>query len=105
MLDLKNPNLLVLFIRSDCEFCHQALDLIEEVEGPTFAIYTVFSSRVEGMAEIRPLGERVEGLPLLIEEEQIPTVPLLYDPTTDERVAGIEEIERYFEDSGLIASS
>jgi hypothetical protein len=105
VLDIKNPNLLVLFVRNDCEFCHQALDLIKDIEGPIFAVYMVFPSRVEGMAEIRPMDKRVEGLPLLVSEDQIPTVPLLYDPTIGESVAGIEEIERYFEDSGLIASS
>lgn len=99
-----DQKLLILFVRSDCEFCSQAQEIVEEISCDLVSIrqFVIFNSRVEGMIEIRAIDEPLEGLPLLVHEEEIPEVPCLFDPILGHKMMGIASIERYFEDTGLI---
>lgn len=95
-------DLLVLFTRRDCEFCRQAIELVNRSSGARFAIYEVFQSRIEGKLQLRRLGEQIADIPVLIDANKIPAVPCLYDPLLDEYVGGIDDIDKYLEDSGLL---
>ena len=99
-----NNNLLILFIKQDCEFCAEAQMILGDIDANILTIkqFVVFPSRIEGMVEIRPIDERLEGLPLLVEEEEIPSVPCLFDPVLGQKMVGLPSIEQYLEDTGLI---
>ncbi len=93
----------MLFVRTGCEFCHEAQELVREVTRARVAVYEVFQSRVDGMLEIRSRSDVKTRKPLLIKDDVLTTVPCLYDPTEDEFVPGIENIREYLTDSGLIS--
>lgn len=96
------PSQLVLFIRTDCEFCAQAQDLLKDVSLAEIKTFVIFQSRMEGMLQMRPVNDPPEDYPVLIKEEEIPEVPCLYDPILNQRMMGINSIEKYLEDTGLL---
>lgn len=100
----ESRNLLVLFIRSDCQFCAEAQMILREVDPDLVNIqeYVIFTSRVEGKIEMRAVNEPLIGMPLLLDEDEIPEVPCLYDPILGQKMIGIQSIEKYLEDTGLI---
>lgn len=102
----KDSHLLVLFIRQDCQYCAEAQLLLRDIDPNLITIkeFVVFPSRIEGMVEIKPVYERLEGLPLLLDEEEIPSVPCLFDPTLGQKMIGLPAIEQYLEDTGLVQS-
>jgi len=104
LFDYTPPNrkILILFFRTDCEFCSEAMSLCDEVTLVKIVHYQVFQSRIEGKVEIRPFGQRLEGLPLLVDEHEIPEVPCLLDPVLGQMVLGVAGIEKYLEDVGLV---
>lgn len=97
-----DPKVLILFTRLDCEFCAEAMELCSTVKYVKIAPYRVFTSRVKDMVEIRGLDFALDGLPTLVQESEIPKVPMLFDPVLGQRMLGLEEIEKYFEQTGLI---
>lgn len=102
-VDTTNTSRLILFVRTDCEFCAQVLGMIEDVSSNVeFSIYKVFPSRVAGKVEIKRSHGSNAGLPVLVDAPEIPGTPCLFDPIGDERIVGINEIERYFIECGLL---
>lgn len=78
--------------------------ILREVDPSLITIkeYVVFNSRVEGKIELRSVEEPLEGLPLLVDEDEIPEVPCLFDPILGQKMMGIRSIEKYLDDTGLI---
>ncbi len=99
-----DPSPLILFLRYDCEVCSDIKkDLSGLLDYVDIRMYYVFDSRIEGKVEIRAIGcEAIEGLPTLIDEDEIVEVPSVYDPQLDEMMIGVEEINEYFQECGLI---
>mgnify|MGYP003440559957 CR=1 FL=1 len=102
--ETKDRSLLILFMRQDCQFCSEAQMILREVDPSLITIkeYVVFNSRVEGKIELRSVEEPLEGLPLLVDEDEIPEVPCLFDPILGQKMMGIRSIEKYLDDTGLI---
>jgi len=93
----------ILLVRDGCEACYQVVQLIKEpLADGKIVIYNVFQSRKQGMWEIRAEGAEIEGLPTLFSSDQIKEVPMLYDPVLDDIVTGLEDIEEYLEETGLL---
>lgn len=91
-------------MRQDCQFCAEAQILLQEVDPNLVNIkeYVIFTSRIEGKIEMRAVNEPLIGLPLLLDEDEIPEVPCLYDPILGQKMIGLHSIEKYLEDTGLI---
>jgi len=101
-LDIPHP--LVLFLKYDCDICN---DLEKDIEKLRRRIdirtYYVFDSRIPGKLEIRAVGcNSLDGLPTLIDDDEIVEVPSLYDPVLDEMMVGLEDINEYLEECGLL---
>jgi hypothetical protein len=96
-----DKNTLILLVRSDCEFCAEAQQMVIglPIQIKTFV---VFQSRISGKLQIRPLDEPPEDFPVLVDESEIPEVPCLYDPLLGQRMMGLNSIQKYLEDTGLI---
>jgi hypothetical protein len=94
--------LLILFIRLDCQYCEEAQEICSEVSGIKIVTYQVFQSRIPDKIEIRALGQPLHGLPLLVDEAEIPEVPCLFDPILGQRAMGVTEIEKFLDELGLI---
>ena len=93
----------ILIVKDGCDLCQQVINTGRDaITDGKLVVYRVFQSRIKGMWEIRALGAEIKGLPTLFSQDQIKEVPILYDPILDDMVIGAEDIEEYFEDTGII---
>tara|TARA_Y100000385_G_scaffold274378_1_gene317504 strand:+ start:2080 stop:2400 length:321 start_codon:yes stop_codon:yes gene_type:complete len=100
----RDPAPLVLFLRYDCEICSETKKDLQKIqEYVDIRMYYVFDSRIDGKVEIRAIEcEAIEGFPTLVDDDEIIEVPSLYDPQLDEMLVGVEEINEYLEECGLV---
>lgn len=92
---------LILFLSLTCEACATIEKEVSDIETVEFVKYWVFPAN-NNKISLRPERHKIQEIPLLMDDDEIPTLPALYDPNTQEMSFGVDGIMEYLETCGLL---
>lgn len=88
---------IILFLSLNCEACQQLESELPEIDGVEFVKYWVMPSRVDGKYNLRAQKNVLDGVPLIVDADELPSLPAAFDPNTKEMAFGIDGIHDYLE--------